>query len=61
MQLDHGHRWSVPIEKSKLRVEHEPSVPLRAAAAQKTGLANTGSFSSGWFHRAEHVSGAFRR
>src|ERR1700739_2756953 len=49
-QLDHGHRWPVPVEKSAyplsgplvgrelptaLRVEHEPSVPLRASRAQK--------------------------
>ncbi|HET7075581.1 MAG TPA: hypothetical protein VFI55_16070, partial [Mycobacterium sp.] len=36
-QLDHGHRWPVPIKKSELRVEHEPSLPLTAVPVQKLG------------------------
>jgi len=38
LQLDHGHRVPVPVEKSTLHVEHEPSLPLRDVAAQRLSL-----------------------
>src|SRR5215211_8124980 len=34
-QLDHGHRWPVPVEKSPLLNKHVMSVPSQAVPAQK--------------------------
>ncbi len=34
-QLNHGHRWPVPVEKSTLHIEHETSVPLGGVPAQR--------------------------
>lgn len=37
-QLDHGHRWLVPVEKLALRVKHSLSVPLTSAPVQKLNI-----------------------
>src|SRR5690349_12807091 len=42
-QLDHGHRWPVPVKKSSLLHEHVLSVPSRAAPAQRMS-ADSGKF-----------------
>jgi hypothetical protein len=41
MQLDHGHRWPVPIEKSALLVEHGTECATKDGTRAKKPLDNT--------------------